>query len=277
MSAPKTHLILGCGFLGQRLAERLLASHAQVVTTTRSPAKAQQLKRLGLQAWTGDFDDPGIQHQLTESVPFDTITICVANDSSQETHETVYGRATQLAIRLAQGHPTRIRFISTTGVYAEVEDGSKVVDESHPVAPARAGARASWRCETMLRDQLPDQHVVFRLAGIYHPDRLPNVAKLKEREPLSGSGDGWLNLIHADDAAAILAWDVDHPAPFELVNVSDGQPLKRQDFYQNIARHWNYPDPIFAPQQAGRGGRKRISNQRLVQWYPHAFRSSIRW
>lgn len=277
MSGNKKHLILGCGFLGERLADQFLARGERVFTTTRSPEKAARLTEKGLTIWTGDFGDDHLQAELANELPFQTITICVANDSTDESHETVYARATQLAIQLAKEHETRVRLTSTTGVYAPVKEDAAVVDESSPVNPTRPGARASWLCEKLLRDRLPGQHITFRLAGIYHPDRLPNLAKLKNREPLSGSGDGWLNLIHADDAAAILAWDSVHPAPFDLVNVSDGVPLRRVDFYQSIARHWDCPPPVFAPQQVGRGGQKKIANKRLVQWYPHGFQSSTQW
>lgn len=289
----QSDLILGCGFLGLRLAKRLLQQdgnnfNSRVYTLTRSSEKAQRLRELGLQVHVADLANADI-HKLAielrhEGFPnFRSITICIGNDSDQLSHETVYQNATELAIELCRLQDladdtgrTQINFVSTTGVYSDDSSSStdNWVDEDWPCQPKRPGSIASYQCEQTLCN-LPAAIAgtcVFRLAGIYDVDRIPNLANLRAGKPLTGQGDGWLNLIHAEDAAEILARAISDPPQARVLNVSDGNPIPRRDFYQQIANHLQLPAPTFDQSANGRGGKKRIDNGRLLRWMPFQFR-----
>lgn len=272
------HLILGCGFLGERLAEQLTAAEQQVVTSTRDSAKAQRLRQSGLLVQEGSFQDESVRRALQAEGPFESITVCVTNDSAEQSHQQVYLSATDLAIDLvkttAQG---RVHFVSTTGVYAPVKLDGVTVDETWPTAPSRPGATASLLCENRVRMFLPGQQNVFRLAGIYHPERLPNRAKLQAGDPIAGPADGWLNLIHADDAAAILAQAALDPPLFDILNVADGCPVTRAEFYGAVAQREHLAPPVFDNQSSGRGGKKWIDTDLLLSWYSGEFRDPLDW
>jgi len=80
-----------------------------------------------------------------------------------------------------------------------------------------------------------DAGVVIRLAGLYLPNRgahsywlRPDVTKV------NSSGDGLINLLHYDDAAAavIKVLDVECSSRNKLFIVSDGNPLTRTEICQ---------------------------------------------
>ena len=78
---------------------------------------------------------------------------------------------------------------------------------------------------------------------------------LVQGRPLAALPDSLLNLIHLDDAAAIVV-QASQTAPqlCEIVNISDGHPVTRLDFYSEAARLLNAPAPQFvAPQGQSRG------------------------
>lgn len=269
------HLILGCGFLGSRLATRLVTRGDRVTTTTRHPAKAESLNQAGIEALTGNFDESDLRRELVSNA-YDSITICVTNDSPSASHQQVYLSAAQLGIDAVKKHGAqRIHFVSTTGVYAAPTRGLVVVDESWPTDPVRPGSIASLMCENLLRQELPGQHHVYRLAGIYHSDRMPNLAKLESGESLPGRGEGWLNLIHADDAAAILEYATRTPPAFDILNVSDGQPVTRQEFYNALAERRGFSPPTFDATLEGRGGQKIVDNTALASWFPGDLRDPL--
>ena len=98
---------------------------------------------------------------------------------------------------------TRAIYISTTGVYGNA--GGRWVDEATPTDPQRDGGKASLAAEEILRAHpLGKRSAILRLAGIYGPGRVPYLDKLRAGEPIAAPSEGWLNLIHVDDAARIV-------------------------------------------------------------------------
>src|SRR5690606_18544469 len=130
----------------------------------------------------------------------------------------------------------RAIYISTTGVYGSA--GGAWVDEQTPPNPHREGGKASFAAEQVLAAHpLARRSAILRLAGIYGPGRIPYLEQLRAAEPLPVPTEGWLNLIHVDDAAQIViavdAWLTarqkdDGPHVF---CVSDGVPVARSDYY----------------------------------------------
>jgi nucleoside-diphosphate-sugar epimerase len=97
---------------------------------------------------------------------------------------------------------------------------------------------------------------------------------VQAQKPIPGLPDGYLNLIHVDDAAAIVVLAAALPPGSwnqrPLLNVTDGQPLLRRDYHQFLADWFAAPSPVFAPpgphSTSQRGGsNKRVSNQRLME------------
>jgi nucleoside-diphosphate-sugar epimerase len=124
--------------------------------------------------------------------------------------------------------------------------------------------------EQWLAEHVPaERATVLRLAGIYGPGRIPLLAKLREREPLPVA-EGDLNLIHVVDAAEAIVQLLERPAPPRLYVLSDGHPVARRTFYEDAARIFGTPEPVFvAPEpgsaRAGRGeSNKRIRPQRIM-------------
>ncbi len=286
MSNMSKHFIFGCGFLGRRLAERLIDDGAEVWTSTRSQTKAQELESDVIHAIVADPAQWSTLEILTSLPAFDAITICIGNDRRDgQEHSDVYQAATNAAISLAKRFPNQrchIQFVSTTGVYKRTndiparEDAAATADsmpvptiaEDSPLGAERPGALASIACEKILAEQSAIPYSIFRLAGIYSLDRIPNLAALRAGQPMTGSGDGLLNLIHVTDAAAILAFGSRQPPPWNVVNVSDGNPVRRCEFYEFLAQRYKCPAPKFTEEGGRSSPDKYIDTGRLTRWFP---------
>ena len=159
-------------------------------------------------------------------------------------------------------------YISTTGVYAQ--QAGERLDETSPCDPVRPGGVASLRAERLLAES-GRPCWLLRMAGIYGPARVPRAQALVDAQPITAYPDSWLNLIHVRDAAEIIvAAGRTTPQNGEVLNVSDGSPVRRQDFYDEAARRLRCAAPIFhEPPSAAdtRGGRhgKIVINDRLRQ------------
>ena len=83
--------------------------------------------------------------------------------------------------------------------------------------------------------------MILRLAGIYGPGRVPRKADLLANK--SFPTDGHLNLIHVDDAATTVLAAERAAANASLYLVSDEMPVLRADYYAELRRRLNVPEP----------------------------------
>ena len=157
----------------------------------------------------------------------------------------------------------RFLYISSTGVYGKVI-GSEV-DEHSACEPSREGGKACLASEHLLQDsRFASQAVILRLAGLYGPGRIPRAADLLAGRPIDAPADGWLNLIHVDDAARIVVLAEERVSPPRTFVVSDAQPVPRADYYAELARLLNVPPPQFtAPPVDSPAAQRAASNKRI--------------
>lgn len=255
-------LIVGCGYLGLRIARAWQNAGRHVVALTRS--RAELLRAEGIEPVVGDVLDPA---SLTELPEAETVVYAVGLDrSSGRLMRDVYvtGLANVLA---ALPKPKAFVYVSSTSVYGQ-SDGS-IVTESSPTEPIEESGRVVLDAELTLRDSLPTA-TILRFAGIYGPGRILRKAALLRGEPLLGDADKWLNLIHVDDGVrAVLAAEA-HPGV--TLNVADDRPVSRRDFYTCAAELLNAPPATFAPGPSTRGEtNRRIENtnvKSVLNWSP---------
>lgn len=157
----------------------------------------------------------------------------------------------------AAGCRPRVILSSSTGVWSD-EGGGRVTEET-PVNPAREAGRVLVEAEALLGGHVLGPGTALRFAGLYGPERLPRLADLRAGRPIAADPDSWLNLLHVDDAAAVVEAVADAPSPRRLYVVSDGRPILRRDWYERLAGLAGGPPPSWDRLDArGRGGDKRI-------------------
>ncbi|MBM3998114.1 MAG: SDR family oxidoreductase [Planctomycetes bacterium] len=262
-------LILGCGYLGSRVANRWLAAGDEVWGLTRSDARGSRLVELGIRPIVGDVTR---RETLPALTGFDVVLSSFGFDraSGHSAHDLYVGGLQNVLDRIGAGGNDGSRFIqiSSTGVFGEQIDAW--VDENTPCSPRRAGGVACLAAERLLATSaLADRSIVLRLAGIYGPGRLPRRRELAASEPIAADPSGYLNLIHVDDATdVVVAAERRAPLP-GLYVVSDGAPARRAAFYAEIARLLRLPAPRFLepgrppPGTERAFGSKRIDNSKL--------------
>ena len=257
-------LIIGCGYLGRRIAALWYAQHHRVFATTRSAARAEEWRALGLQPILCNVLDPA---SLCSLPRVESIAYCVGLDQSAgESMHKVYvdGLANVLAA-LPKPAP-RFLYVSSTSVYGQTE--GEEVDESATTEPQEESGKVVLEAEGLLLAQLPSA-VILRFAGIYGPGRLMRAQALKAGEPIVGNAEKWLNLIHVEDGATVVVAADEQAAPGSIFNVSDGAPVLRRAFYTKLAEVLGSPQPRFVPLPAGaiappqERGHRRIVSRRM--------------
>jgi nucleoside-diphosphate-sugar epimerase len=260
-------LVFGCGYLGGRVARRWVKRGECVYAVTRSERRAEELLTLGIQPIVFDITSPS---ERIEFPTVSTVLFSVGYDrSSGESIRDVYVGGLRRALSALDSNVSKFIYISSTGVYGQI-DGDWV-DESSPCQPTREGGKACLEAENILGEfKIANRSVILRLAGIYGPERLPRLQDLKADRPLACPAEGWLNLVHVDDAVEAVLEVERLVQPPAVYLVADGHPVSRREFYREVARTLQLPEPQFTdpPADAHASQRasadKRISNRRLV-------------
>lgn len=259
-------LVVGCGYVGRRVADLWRRVGHDVAALTRSESRAAEFAACGLIPIVGDVTEPATLDALP---PADVVLFAVGFDrAAGPSQRAVY--VDGLAAILERVAPTTRRFlyVSSTSVYGQSDGGW--VDETSPTEPVREGGQLCLEAEHLVHDTFPALHtaVVLRLAGIYGPGRLlRRTESLRTAEPIGGNPDAWLNLIHVDDAVTTIARvaDADEPEPTYLV--TDDEPITRRTYFERLAELVDAPPPTFdstTNSRHGSGGlNKRCRNTRL--------------
>jgi len=244
MPLASAALIVGCGYLGRRVADRLLARGLRVYGTTRSEAGAAALAAFGVQPLIVEVTQavtlaslrPALaQPQLdvyylippgssndTRTTPTDVLTIGLRHALAKITSGSTGGG----------GSVRRAVMASSTAVYGQ-QDGARV-DADTPAAPHSprgqllVDAEATWL-------HAASSHYVVRLAGLYGPGRVIGRRAVMEGSPVVGRADAPLNLIHVDDAANLLVSVMSSMEAARIELGCDDAPPQRIEYYRYLS------------------------------------------
>lgn len=259
-------LILGCGYLGERVAHAWSTLGRPVTTVTRSAARAETWQQRGWNPYLADVCDPATLQNLPEA---DTVLFAIGYDrQGPHSQRAVYVDGLAAVLSVMKQRCRRFLYVSSSSVYGQ-QDG-EWVDETAPCEPTQPGGQLCLEAEGLVQAAFPapGAAVVLRFAGIYGPGRLlSRVETLRAGQPLTGRSDAWLNLIHVDDGAAAVVAAVDAKQPSGCFLISDDHPVPRGDYYGYLADLVGAPVPTFdesTPAKRGSGGlNKRCRNTRL--------------
>lgn len=258
-TAKSRILIAGCGDVGTRLGEELVAVGHRVWGLRRGTDKLPP----SLRPIAADLTDPSSLENLPE---VDLIAYTAAAGGRDEAaYQRAYVDGVRNLLEALEGHSIRrVFFTSSTGVYGQ-DDGSEV-DESSPTEPSRFTGTKVLEGERLLRAS-PFPSTSVRLSGIYGPGRTRLLDMVRSGRATLTPEPSYTNRIHADDAAGFLAHLVARELrgePVEEIYVGvDDEPAEKNTVLLWLADRLGAPEPEMGDGSPGRGGNKRCRNDRL--------------
>lgn len=250
-------LLAGCGDVGLRVAQRLLARGDEVwALRRRQPTRDVD----GIHWLHGDLT----RLETLHGWPPD-ITQLVYLPTPDRRDAAAY-RATfvdglrHLLDALGHDGLRRVLLVSSSAVYGE--HGGDWVDEDTPPAPPGFNGAVLLEAEQWLAAQAPGS-IVLRLAGLYGPGRMQWLERLRAGQVgAPRTLPHWANRIHVDDAAAAVVHLLQLSDPSALYLGVDSTPLPLDVLYDHLAGLIGAPAVHDGPAPVGVGS-KRLSNARL--------------
>ncbi len=228
----KTLLSLGHGYSARALAKRLVPQGWRIIGTTRSAEKMDGIAARGVEPllWPGS-DVTAILREARN--------LLISAGPGPDGDPVL--KALQDQILEAAPHLRWVGYLSTTGVYGDHQ--GDWVDEDTPLAPstkrgqARVTAEAAWRA-------IPELPLhIFRLAGIYGPERGP-FAKVRKGTARRIIKEGQVfSRIHVEDIAQALELSIKRPDAGAIFNLCDDDPAPPQDVIGHAAELLGLPLP----------------------------------
>lgn len=250
------YLIAGAsGYVGSRLAERLLAAGHRVRGLVRNPDSptVERLASRGMCVWTGDLTRPDSLVGVADGIDYVynlTSRLVIENGSVRRTF--VDGNQNLIAACSRARSVKAYVFTSNVAPYGDA--GEALVSEDHRIAPAHTlGAVMAEAEQTILRAAREHRFpaIILRCGSIYGPGRDPVEAVEQGIATLYGDGRNFVSHIHVDDLLTILAAVPTEGQPGAIYNVGDDQPLRQIELLSEVRQRLGMVPPrTFSPAAA---------------------------
>ena len=255
------------GAIGRRLVPRLVESGHEVVATTRSREKVDELRRLGaVPVLLDGLDAPGVAEAVARAEPAVIVHQMTALAGMDDLRNFDRGfaatnelrtRGADYLLTAAQAAGVR-RFVvqSYTG-WPNVRGGGLVKTEQDPLDPrppkAQSETLAAIRYMEKAVLDAPVEGMILRYGSFYGPGASEPLVELirKRKFPIVGGGEGVWSWIHIDDVAAATVAAAERGSP-GIYNIVDDDPAPVADWLPYLAEAVGAKPPRHVPVWLGR-------------------------
>ena len=270
----KSVVIFGCGYIGLELARQCIELGWPVTAFTRNSQTARQADGMGARSLTGTLQSDkwwrlmdGPYDHVVNSVGAASPTLEGYQQSYLDGMHSITGWLNRYGEM-----PENLIFTSSSSVYPQT-DGA-LVDEDSDTSGASPRGQILLEAEKVclsVAPKLAKQSSVIRFSGLYGPGRHLLVDKIRREEPMIGSPDRFLNLIHRQDAVSALLAIMQTKTVSGIFNACDGQHATRGEIAKWVAQKIGVAIPRFIDPDEDRGAHRRVDNTKLRResgWAP---------
>ncbi len=253
----KTVSIIGCGWLGLPVAQRLIREGFVIKGSATSAEKVALLREKGIDAHELTLS-PEPAGDLSALLQADTLLINIPPKAGKM-GDAFHPQQIQHLVEAVQQSPVQhLIYVSSTSVYPEQ---NRVVAEADVTTPTYSTAPALVEAEQLVQALAPARAVtILRCGGLMGYDRIPG-KYVAGRTVDSGAVP--VNYLHRDDAVGIITNLIAGPKPGVYNAVAPEHPT-REAIYRKSCADFGYVLPTFVT-PAEPVPYKIISPEKLIQ------------
>lgn len=258
-------VILGCGYVGTRIATTALAAGRTVRVASRSTGRLQALAKLGAEVKFLDAGTPKNFTAAMASMAGSTVVYSIPPVGALPP-----GHAMRAALQAAYGGGANcFIYFSSCGLYGDQPDDDTWIDEDSPLTPDAA-------MQNIVSDEKEIDNcsferlrtVILRLAPVYGAGRGVRNRIRKGEYKILDEGQHVTSRIHIDDVVQIVFAAEDRAPNKSKFLVADDAPTTQGEYAKWLSERMGVPMPpsreMFAPGKARVAHRnRRIRNTQL--------------
>ncbi|RLV58352.1 SDR family oxidoreductase [Parashewanella curva] len=232
--------IIGCGWFGFPLAQRLLNVGYQVSGSKRASSSLGELKAAGINTFALDLSQNLTANEQLAIKPFlesDHLIVCI-QPSLRKQSSTSYLTQLQKLMSLVEAKQyKKMILVSSSSVYPDIEgvmkeDDASVHSESSQVMLA---------AEDLFLNH--NNGYILRFSGLIGPKRPPGRFFSGKFE--IPAGDKVVNLVHLEDCIAAMVALLTADSASKVYNVCSPHHPSRSEFYTQATLHFGGIQPSF--------------------------------
>lgn len=258
--------MLGCGYVGSRIARAALAAGRPVRVCSRSTGRLQALGTEGAEVKFVDASTPKSFISALNNSTGATVLYSIPPVTTLPP-----GHAMRAALQAAYGaNASCFIFFSSCGLYGDSPDDDNWVDEDTPMTPDGAMKAVESDEAEVDKCAFDLRTVILRLAPVYGPGRGVRERIKKGQYRILDEGQHVTSRIHVDDVAKIV-FAAEERAPSKMrVLVGDDEPVSQGEYAKWLSARMGVAMPpyraMYEPGKARTPHRnRRIRNTRLKE------------
>lgn len=267
----KTISILGCGWLGLPLAQKLIKKEYTVKGSTTSENKISVLKEHNIKPFlvtlSEDKIDGCIQDFLNDS---DILIVDIPPKLRSTTSENFVSKIKLLIAEIEKSNVQKVLFISSTSVYADGFPIEEITEET-PTNPETESGKQLVETEQLLLSNTSFETTILRFGGLLGEDRNP-IKHLAGRENVANA-EAPINFIHQEDCIGIITAIVEKSVWNTIFNAVAPQHPTRKEYYTAKAKELKLTPPTFDNNSTSNG--KIVSSAKIMEKLDYRFIKSI--
>lgn len=257
--------IIGCGYVGSRVARLWHEAGNEVTVTTTSPNRVAELKAIAAKVLVLTGDDLAGLGQLVKNQ--DVILLSIGSKQrTPEVYRQTYLETAQNLVAAIRNNPG-VKQVIYTGSYGIINDKSgSVIDETIVPQPKDEFGEILAQTEQVLLSASSQdfEACILRLAGIYGQGReLIRIFQRVAGTTRPGKGESYTNWIHVEDI--VRAIDFAKEQQLEgIYHLNSDQSLTTREFLAQLFAAHNLPPVTWDSSQTDqRSYNMKLSNEKL--------------
>ncbi|RAK02103.1 nucleoside-diphosphate-sugar epimerase [Larkinella arboricola] len=261
----ETVSILGCGWLGFPLAERLLDSGYVVKGSTTSKEKLPIFWKRGIKPYELRLTPTPEGDDLADFLDTDALIINIPPKAGQQgdVFHPQQIRAVADALRQTGAKIPYILYVSSTSIYPDL---NRMVVEDDVMTPNQSLSPAFVEAEQTVLGL--GHSTVLRFGGLLGYNRIPGRYVAGKQGLTTGSVP--VNYIHRDDGIQIITAFLNNPQPGQIFNVVAPEHPTREAVYRQNCADFGYETPTFA-EPSEPAPYKIVSPEKLIKTIGYPF------
>lgn len=265
--------ILGCGWLGLPLAQKLIETGFEIKGSTTSESKLEVLHSNKIEPFLIALSEDKIIGNISEFLNDSEILIIdippgLRKITETTSEKTFVNKIKTLLPFIENSNIEKVIFISSTSVYGDSDTIPTVTEES-VLYPDTESGKQLIEVENLFRNNTNFETSIIRFGGLIGEDR--NAVKMLAGKTNIANPEAPINLIHQEDCIGIICEMLQQNCWNETFNAVAPFHPTRKEYYTKKAITLNLPKPEFTENETSIG--KIVSSEKLEKILGYSFRN----